>query len=71
MTRHYNPAKQIFDDYEDEPEDRITCNRCNESGLHWKMVISADGMGESAVLFNERNRRHVCTLSADDFSDLS
>lgn len=69
MTRHYNPAKQIFDEY-DEPDDRITCNRCGESGLHWKMVPTADGMGESAVLFNERNRRHVCTPNVDDFSEV-
>lgn len=70
MTRHYNPAKQIFED-EPEVEDRITCNRCGTQGLHWKQVTSADGMSESAVLFDERNRRHACALSADDFSDLS
>ena len=70
MTRHYNPAKQIFEQ-DDESEDRITCNRCNESGLHWKMVPTADGMGENAVLFNERNRRHVCPgPSEDDFSEV-
>ena len=62
----------MSDDYEDEPEDRISCNRCGEPGLHWKMVTTADGMGESAVLFNERNRRHVCPgPSADDFSEVA
>lgn len=70
MTRHYNPAKQIFEDYS-EPDDRVTCNRCGESGLHWKVVTSPDGMSERSVLFNERNRRHVCTPNADDFEDLS
>lgn len=70
MTRHYNPAKQIFEQ-DEETDDRITCNRCNTGGLHWKQVTTPDGMGERSVLFDERNRRHVCTPSADDFSEVA
>lgn len=68
MTRHYNPMTMIP---EDEAEDRITCNRCGTQGLHWKQVTAADGMSEHPVLFDERNRRHMCTLSTDDFSELA
>ena len=71
MTRHYNPAKQIFESEDDDPEDRITCTYCGTGGLHWKRVTSADGMSEKPTLFDSRNRRHVCTPNADDFSELA
>jgi len=69
VTRHYNPAKQIFEEVE-ETDDRVTCNHCGAQGLHWKMVTAPDGMSENARLFDERNRKHVCTPSADDFSEV-
>jgi hypothetical protein len=57
----------IFDDhneYEDEPNDRIACRRCNETGLHWQAIVRGDGT-PSHALFNERNRKHVCADGPD------
>lgn len=69
MSKHFDP--ELFDsrDADDEdPEDRITCQRCGAQGLHWKDVITSDGKSEKPRLFNERNRPHVCSgVNADDF----
>lgn len=46
-------------DDDDEPTDRLTCNRCQATGLHWQEIIKGDGT-PSHALFNERNRKHVC-----------
>jgi hypothetical protein len=51
-------------EYEDEPNDRITCRRCNETGLHWQAIVRADGV-PSHALFNERNHKHVCADGPD------
>jgi hypothetical protein len=49
-----------------EPQD-VTCNRCQEDGLHWQRVTAADGRSERSVLCDDRMRPHVCKPSADDF----
>lgn len=58
----------IFDDHneqdETEPSDRITCRRCNETGLHWQAIIRSDGVPNHA-LFNSRNCKHVCQDEPD------
>ena len=66
MSRHFNPAKQIFE-RDDEEQDFITCRDCKAAG-YWGDHYSQDG-SKTRALFNASNsRKHVCPgPSGDDF----
>ena len=64
----YDRAIELGGD--DEPDDRVTCNRCGTAGLHWQEIVKADG-SQGSKLFTERNRPHVCQEpSADAFGEV-
>lgn len=55
-----------YGDDNDEGYDSITCNRCEESDLHW------EDRGRGFRLYDEDGKLHVCHKpSADDFEDMS
>lgn len=66
MSRHYNPAKQCFDDEEEaewggrQPSEP-TCKFCGSPDVRWRQ------QGGKWVLFSlEPGKLHVCPV-ADDF----
>ena len=64
MSRHFNPAKQIFE-RDDEEQDFITCRDC-KAAVYWGDHYSQDGSRTSALFNATTKRRHVC-LVQDDF----
>ena len=63
-TEYDRDADRLCDEY---PESGVTCLRCGQSGLHWRMVTQADGRSEKPVLFDDSMHRHVCKPAPDDF----
>jgi len=64
MSRHYNPAKQCFDDTEAkylENYKPLYCRLCGSEDVRWRQ------QGGKWVLFSlEPGKLHVCPV-ADDF----
>ena len=67
MTRHFNPAKNIFDDYEDEDDGTaIVCDRCGQA-VYWGDHYSADGAQRRVLFSSTSKRKHVCSLDDSAF----
>jgi len=64
MSRHFNPAKQMFDE-DDEGQDLFPCRDC-KAAVYWGDHYSQDGSKTSALFNASNKRRHVCTVQ-DDF----
>ena len=69
MTRHFNPATQIFDSCEDEDDTAIACNRCGQA-VYWGDCYGADGTQGRALFSATSKRKHVCAPQADDFDEV-
>lgn len=67
MSRHFNPAKQIVEEREDEEQDFVTCRDCG-AAVYWGDHYSQDGSKTSALFNASNSRKHVCPgPSGDDF----
>lgn len=63
MSKHYNPAKQIFE--RDEEQDFFPCRDC-QAAVYWGDRYSQDGSKTSALFNASNSRKHVCPVQ-DDF----
>jgi len=64
MSKHYNPAKQIFERDEDD-NDAFPCRDC-QAAVYWGDRYSQDGSKTSALFNASNSRKHVCPVQ-DDF----
>lgn len=64
MTRHFNPAKNIFDDEpaEDETPRIPRCNRCGSTDVRWRQQT-----GKWVLFSLEPGKLHVCDLDDSAF----
>ena len=64
MTRHFNPAKNIFDDTEDEDQEsrQPRCNRCGSTDVRWRIQT-----GKWTLFSLEPGKLHVCELDDSAF----
>lgn len=63
MSKHFNPATQVFDDEENEQREREPrCDRCGSTDVRWRMQT-----GKWTLFATEPGKLHVCDLDDSAF----